>query len=99
MDAPRTIASLPPEVAQTDALHVVRAIQGAPPSGRLPDLETSEIFVGLRRVLGDKVTISLVSFGSEAAKYGLAPGDEIKAVLYRHTGQAAIGLPFPPCCC
>src|SRR6266851_3708497 len=31
--------------------------------------------------LGDKVTISLVSFGSEAAKYGLAPGDEIKAVL------------------
>ena len=31
MDAPRTIASLPPEVAQTDALHVVRAIQGAPP--------------------------------------------------------------------
>src|SRR5712671_4219888 len=25
--------------------------------------------------LGDKVTISLVSFGSEAAKYGLAPGD------------------------
>jgi len=31
--------------------------------------------------LGDKVTISLVSFGSEAAKYGLAPGDEITAVL------------------
>ena len=29
MDAPRTIASLPPEVAQTDALHVVRAIWGA----------------------------------------------------------------------
>jgi hypothetical protein len=31
--------------------------------------------------LGEKVTISLVSFGSEAAKYGLAPGDEITAVL------------------
>jgi hypothetical protein len=31
--------------------------------------------------LGDKVTVSLVSFGSEAAKYGLAPGDEITAVL------------------
>ncbi|HEY2210330.1 MAG TPA: TRAP transporter permease [Bradyrhizobium sp.] len=31
--------------------------------------------------LGDKVTISLVSFGSEATKYGLAPGDEITAVL------------------
>ena len=34
-------------------------------------------------VLGDKVTISLVSFGSEAAKYGLAPGDEVTAVLVR----------------
>ena len=33
--------------------------------------------------LGDKVTISLVSFGSEASKYGLAPGDEITAVLVR----------------
>ena len=33
--------------------------------------------------LGDKVTISLVSFGSEAAKYGLAPGDEITSVLLR----------------
>ncbi len=32
-------------------------------------------------VLGGKTTISLVSFGSEAAKYGLAPGDEIIAVL------------------
>jgi TRAP transporter 4TM/12TM fusion protein len=31
--------------------------------------------------LGDKVTISLVSFGSEAAKYGLTPGDEITTVL------------------
>jgi TRAP transporter 4TM/12TM fusion protein len=31
--------------------------------------------------LGDKVTARLVSFGSEAAKYGLAPGDEIVAVL------------------
>jgi len=31
--------------------------------------------------LGDKVTVSLVSFGSEAAKYGLAPGDEVMAVL------------------
>jgi len=30
---------------------------------------------------GDKVRISLVSFGSEAAKYGLAPGDEITALL------------------
>jgi hypothetical protein len=32
-------------------------------------------------VLGDKVTIAMVSFGSEAAKYGLAPGDEIATVL------------------
>ncbi len=31
--------------------------------------------------LGDKVTIKLVTFGSEAAKYGLSPGDEITAVL------------------
>jgi hypothetical protein len=31
--------------------------------------------------VGDKVTVSLVSFGSEAAKYGLAPGDEITAVF------------------
>ena len=31
--------------------------------------------------LGDQVTISLVSFGSEAAKYGLAPGDQITSVL------------------
>jgi TRAP transporter 4TM/12TM fusion protein len=31
--------------------------------------------------LGDKMTVSLVSFGSEAAKYGLAPGDEITTVL------------------
>jgi len=31
--------------------------------------------------LGDKVTVSLISFGSEAAKYGLAPGDEVSAVL------------------
>jgi hypothetical protein len=31
--------------------------------------------------VGDKVTVSLVSFGSEAAKYGLAPGDEVLAVL------------------
>jgi hypothetical protein len=31
--------------------------------------------------LGDKVTVKLVSFGSEAAKYGLAPGDEVTAVL------------------
>jgi TRAP transporter 4TM/12TM fusion protein len=31
--------------------------------------------------LGDKVTVKLVSFGSEAAKYGLAPGDEIATVL------------------
>jgi TRAP transporter 4TM/12TM fusion protein len=31
--------------------------------------------------LGDKMTVGLVSFGSEAAKYGLAPGDEITAVL------------------
>jgi hypothetical protein len=30
---------------------------------------------------GDKVTVQLVSFGSEAAKYGLAPGDEITGVL------------------
>jgi TRAP transporter 4TM/12TM fusion protein len=32
-------------------------------------------------VLAGKVTISLVSFGSEAAKYGLAAGDEITTVL------------------
>jgi TRAP transporter 4TM/12TM fusion protein len=32
-------------------------------------------------MLGDKVTARLVSFGSEAAKYGLAPGDEVIAVL------------------
>lgn len=32
-------------------------------------------------VLGDKVTVGLVRFGSEAAKYGLATGDEISAVL------------------
>ncbi len=31
--------------------------------------------------VGDKVTIKLVAFGSEAAKYGLASGDEITAVL------------------
>ena len=31
--------------------------------------------------LGDKVTVRFVSFGSEAAKYGLASGDEIVAVL------------------
>jgi TRAP transporter 4TM/12TM fusion protein len=31
--------------------------------------------------VGNKVTVSLVSFGSEAAKYGLAPGDEVIAVL------------------
>jgi TRAP transporter 4TM/12TM fusion protein len=31
--------------------------------------------------LGDKVTVRLVSFGSEAGKYGLASGDEITAVL------------------
>jgi hypothetical protein len=31
--------------------------------------------------LGDKVTVKLVSFGSEASKYGLAPGDEINSVL------------------
>jgi TRAP transporter 4TM/12TM fusion protein len=31
--------------------------------------------------LGDKVTVQSVSFGSEAAKYGLAAGDEILAVL------------------
>ena len=31
--------------------------------------------------LGGKVTVRLVCFGSEAAKYGLAPGDEIIAVL------------------
>ena len=30
--------------------------------------------------VGDKVTVRLVNFGSEAAKYGLAPGDEIIAV-------------------
>jgi hypothetical protein len=32
-------------------------------------------------MLGDKVTARLVSFGREAAKYGLAPGDEVIAVL------------------
>jgi Domain of unknown function (DUF3394) len=31
--------------------------------------------------LGSKITVQLVRFGSEAAKYGLAPGDEITAVL------------------
>ncbi len=31
--------------------------------------------------LGDKVMVKLVSFGSEAAKYGLAPGDEITTVM------------------
>ena len=31
--------------------------------------------------VGDKVTVKLVTFGSEAAKYGLAAGDEITAVL------------------
>ncbi len=31
--------------------------------------------------LGNKVAVQLVRFGSEAAKYGLAPGDEITAVL------------------
>ena len=31
--------------------------------------------------LGDKVTVKLVSFGSEAAKYGLAPGDEVLSVF------------------
>ncbi|MGB0087213.1 MAG: DUF3394 domain-containing protein, partial [Rhodomicrobiaceae bacterium] len=31
--------------------------------------------------LGDKVTVRAVRFGSEAAKYGLAAGDEITAVL------------------
>jgi TRAP transporter 4TM/12TM fusion protein len=30
---------------------------------------------------GDTATVRTVRFGSEAAKYGLAPGDEIKAVL------------------
>jgi len=30
---------------------------------------------------GDKVTVQLVRFGSEAAKYGLAPGDEVMSVL------------------
>lgn len=33
------------------------------------------------QTLGDKVTVKLVSFGSEAGKYGLAPGDEIMSVL------------------
>jgi TRAP transporter 4TM/12TM fusion protein len=31
--------------------------------------------------LGDQVTVKLVSFGSEAAKYGLAAGDEVTSVL------------------
>ena len=31
--------------------------------------------------LGDKQTLQTVRFGSEAAKYGLAPGDEVTAVL------------------
>jgi TRAP transporter 4TM/12TM fusion protein len=31
--------------------------------------------------LGDKVTVKLVSFGSEAAKYGLGAGDEVISVL------------------
>jgi TRAP transporter 4TM/12TM fusion protein len=31
--------------------------------------------------LGDKVTVQNVRFGSEAARYGLSAGDEIKAVL------------------
>jgi hypothetical protein len=30
---------------------------------------------------GDDVTVQLVRFGSEAAKYGLAPGDKITSVL------------------
>ncbi len=30
---------------------------------------------------GEKASVQAVSFGSEAAKYGLAPGDEILAVL------------------
>ena len=32
-------------------------------------------------VAGDSATVQLVRFGSEAAKYGLAPGDRITAVL------------------
>src|SRR5262245_42859983 len=36
--------------------------------------------LSLERV-GDKVMVRLVSFGSEAAKYGLASGDEVLAVL------------------
>jgi Domain of unknown function (DUF3394) len=32
-------------------------------------------------MVGDKVTARLVSFGSEAAKYGLAPGDKLIAGL------------------
>ena len=33
------------------------------------------------QTVGDKVTVRLVNFGSEAGKYGLAPGDEIISVL------------------
>ncbi|SJZ78055.1 TRAP transporter, 4TM/12TM fusion protein [Enhydrobacter aerosaccus] len=36
---------------------------------------------GLVLTPGDKPTVQSVRFGSEAAKYGLAPGDEILAVL------------------
>jgi hypothetical protein len=53
---------------------VVRSSYFACPKG-------TKMIVLMLSALGDKVTISLVSIGSEAAKYGLAPGDEITAVL------------------
>ncbi len=33
------------------------------------------------QTLGDKTTVKLVNFGSEAGKYGLTPGDEVVSVL------------------
>ena len=56
------------------------------------------------RNVGDRVTVQLVSFGSEAAKYGLAPGDEITSVLIPAHRPSRYWFAIPAllllrCCC
>ena len=67
-------------------------------SGKTADERLQKAGLSLS-TLGDSITVKLVSFGSEAAKYGLASGTKSHRCWFRRTGRAVIGSRCPVSCC
>lgn len=49
--------------------------------------------------LGDTMTVGIVRLGSEAAKFGLQPGDEITEVMVPNSRPSRYWFVLPRFCC